>query len=629
MVFYISKEEAKSKLEAFDPRLPASEIDGILEYYSIAKLYEQNNSQIPKAERKKLKYYDTVRQLREQIGRFLSTVSGSDFPSLFSQINNNDKQAFVKALVEYRVFERVTESDLSLFLEEHPHVFYYISCEKKLVDNYGAIIVKFLLHHVECAETVIRHFFEKHESDDEKTYMPDTLGEGEINIIIQRYVEWEHANVNYLQLISNLKKVGKNPINERTRYRALERVNEIWNSHNAVSSSGMTYGVEMRFREQSDEIIEEFDKENHVTKLHYSKNWISENLDCSTLLNNFIFLFKYVDSHGRCTFLSNPNQLSFFEQLFGVHSEREYRTGIGYSTHDMRSVIQMNSYRFELKNYGVEVESLFKWFFEEYLYSEFMVSGFHYFAPSPHASTLEKILLIASQLDATIKQLRLFMEDGEINRGLFEFSSMPYKIVETPSMIEKKYIYPNSKNLKADLQFLFSPHYLTKTTGKIKGAEANFVDYIKCHSVSISDYPKWEKDSLERLVKRQIIYTDENGHLRISKVLSKILFDLHYNGSIVYSYCTPREKCIVDQFLKNDDLIAESTLFTRQEQEYIDYMLNVQKFDNGPELRNKYVHGSFSLESQTYEQDYDELLKIMTLIVIKINEEFCLKNPRE
>ena len=58
-------------------------------------------------------------------------------------------------------------------------------------------------------------------------------------------------------------------------------------------------------------------------------------------------------------------------------------------------------------------------------------------------------------------------------------------------------------------------------------------------------------------------------------------------------------------------------------------MLNVQQFTNGPELRNKYAHGVFSLNDNQHYNDYIELLKIMVLIIIKINEEFCLKYPEE
>jgi len=49
--------------------------------------------------------------------------------------------------------------------------------------------------------------------------------------------------------------------------------------------------------------------------------------------------------------------------------------------------------------------------------------------------------------------------------------------------------------------------------------------------------------------------------------------------------------------------------------------------NNGPELRNKYAHGIFPVDPKKQEHDYIELLRIMVLIIIKINEEFCIMNP--
>ena len=102
---------------------------------------------------------------------------------------------------------------------------------------------------------------------------------------------------------------------------------------------------------------------------------------------------------------------------------------------------------------------------------------------------------------------------------------------------------------------------------------------------------------------------------------------LYNNGSIAYYHCTHQEIAIIDEMLSKGELIAEKMLFTRQEQNYFDYMLNVHQFINGPEIRNRYVHGNYPLDVAQQHKDYLELLKIMVVIVIKINEEFCLKNP--
>jgi len=54
----------------------------------------------------------------------------------------------------------------------------------------------------------------------------------------------------------------------------------------------------------------------------------------------------------------------------------------------------------------------------------------------------------------------------------------------------------------------------------------------------------------------------------------------------------------------------------------------LQQFNNGPELRNKYVHGTYPIDENVQQRDYLELLKIIVLIIIKINEEFCLRGDK-
>ena len=57
----------------------------------------------------------------------------------------------------------------------------------------------------------------------------------------------------------------------------------------------------------------------------------------------------------------------------------------------------------------------------------------------------------------------------------------------------------------------------------------------------------------------------------------------------------------------------------------MNFMLNKAEFSNGLDLRNRYIHDTCSLNEEMQQHDYLEILKIMALIIIKINEEFCEK----
>ena len=70
-----------------------------------------------------------------------------------------------------------------------------------------------------------------------------------------------------------------------------------------------------------------------------------------------------------------------------------------------------------------------------------------------------------------------------------------------------------------------------------------------------------------------------------------------------------------------------SSLFSKPEQDYYNYLFNKSEFDNGLDIRNSYTHGTQRVNENQNKQEYFIFLRIMILIVIKINEEFCLKYP--
>lgn len=71
---------------------------------------------------------------------------------------------------------------------------------------------------------------------------------------------------------------------------------------------------------------------------------------------------------------------------------------------------------------------------------------------------------------------------------------------------------------------------------------------------------------------------------------------------------------------------AESSLLSRPEQDYFNYYLNKSSFNNSLDLRNMYVHGTQSNDSDNenvHYTNYITFLKLFVLIIIKINDDLC------
>ena len=58
-------------------------------------------------------------------------------------------------------------------------------------------------------------------------------------------------------------------------------------------------------------------------------------------------------------------------------------------------------------------------------------------------------------------------------------------------------------------------------------------------------------------------------------------------------------------------------------------MLNKSKFSDGLDLRNKYIHSTYSTNETEQQTDYIQLLKLMVLIITKMNDEFCIWKDNE
>ena len=141
------------------------------------------------------------------------------------------------------------------------------------------------------------------------------------------------------------------------------------------------------------------------------------------------------------------------------------------------------------------------------------------------------------------------------------------------------------------------------------------------------DFEQYQQRDLDWLIARGSVHVADDGRLQIKKARAVVLKDLFANEAICPAYYPPLLKTQVDKMASEGDIKYGNTLFSKPEQDYLNYILNKAEFSNGLDLRNRYSHDTCSLDEKTQSQDYLELLKVMMLIIIKINEEFCTKNP--
>ena len=234
---------------------------------------------------------------------------------------------------------------------------------------------------------------------------------------------------------------------------------------------------------------------------------------------------------------------------------------------------------------------------------------------------LEKNRALASELDGVLKQFKMYVQYGSIDRKLLEISYEPILVQDIPSFILQKYAYADSKEIDTIMNLLFSNQTFLSYVESY-GDYDTLYDLLIHEKVYVKDFSTTQLEFLRFLEKEDVLIL-ENEVVKLNKKLAFLLKDLYYNEVLCLSYLEDFSYILNELLLKKYIKIS-SSLFSISEQNYINYMLNKNEYTNGPNLRNKYIHSTYSLDPNVQEEDFYELLKVIIAIVGKINEEFIL-----
>lgn len=614
--------KVKDFLKNFDSQIILKNINECLKLYNVQKFIKAGllSSVCSESIEKLLEGKSNI--ICELIGRFLNKIDDSNILEHYDTIYREYEDDFWEIVCKNNLYLKISSEKLAELLSAHPSALDYILRHKKIVIHHGETISNQLELNLNTAERLISHFLKAKEYNQVDCYFPTEFNQKKRDNILWKYVSSDNANLNYLELLYHSQNSRDFPLSDRLRLEAKrkyeKKIDELF-----AKDEGISYITEIGFTSLPDYSI----KESYIDRKHsvlYSSEWIKDNLDYPTLLNNFIFLFGYVDICFRCSFTSLPSKMGNFEDLLGIKGVKDYPKGIVFDMDCERTNQQMLCYKCELEKSGVRIEDIFKWFFEVYLYEEFNAEGFTYAPPSKYTTTVEKCKLLAISIDGVLKQYRLFLDDEFIDRELLEMSSEHVKFSEIKSMVKHKYAYSKSRELYDEQFMLYSNQSKIIYTEKTKELYNNLPALLLSEEMTKEDFYDYQQENLNWLINRGTIIQKSSGKLTINKNKAVVLEDLFINDVVCPNYYG-RISNEIHNLVTSGDMEYEDTLFTRPEQAYLNYILNKAKYSNGLDLRNKYCHDTCSLKEEEHIRDYIELQKIMVLIIIKINEEFCLR----
>lgn len=612
-------------IENFNAEIEITDINEIIELYNIQLFISNEIYPTHWDEQQRKNYTETANFFSKTIGIFFSEININLLDQFFEILEYDYRDDFWKLIEKYNVYQKVSHSMfIKLLSSEKFYLTQVLRC-KKIVNYFSDEILSYMETNANSITILLNYFLVIPNNEDEKYYFPQKIFGVNMISILEKYISSPAPNSNYLKLLSESKSINKVKLPSRLKLKAKRKYEEQIES-SFSTSDGLKYSVEVRFSNEVEDTKEELINGREI-KVLYSEKWINENLDFPTILNNFIHLFKFTDYQNRWEHVSRESELSFFEKIMGVKGKRDYPIGIVFNQKQILAQLQMLGYFNILEQYNVNLEEVIHWFFTNYLLEEFGIQDFCFNPSSPTGTYLEKCRNLTAEMESILKQFKIYCEDEKLDIELLNLTTEQTYIKDIPSLIPNKYIYPKGEDFKVIGRLLFSEQSDLYYIPQLSKEYSSLYELLKSEDISYDMFEDYQKKGVDWLKQRNIIDVDKENKILFNNRKLFLLNQLYEHEVIVENYFK-KFQTIIEELIKMDIVEYSSTLLSRPEQEYYNYLFNEVDWSNGLIIRNKYSHGTQIRNDKENMYDYFILLRGIILIVIKINQELCIKYPK-
>lgn len=603
-------------------------INDILEFYNILKFL---NNDIVKSHSNEIdkNWQESKKIMQQLVNKFCLKINKDNIMTILDEVELNYIDDFFEVFSKYKIYTRIDDDVFTKIINRRATDINSILEVKDLVKCYDQVIRKTLIEKKNSAELLLSEFEVRNNANYKHKFFPKSLTNEDKEQIIINYINEEKSNLNYLRIVADIRSTSELSVSDSTKLLAKHKASAI-EDEIFGQDSGLKMTTTIRFVEKLGQPVK-YKCNGCNWDFAYDLSWIKENInDYSTLLNNFIYLFQYVDNQMRWTMVNKRKDMSIFESELFMHSKHDYLLSIAFGKLDSFSDLQMALYYTQLQKLEVRLEDVISWFFTTYLQKEFKINNFYINMPSSSSNYLEKCRTILPEIDYCLKQFNCYVNKGFIDQELLQISSNHTFFKEIKSLLPNKYVYSSGKKCDELLFYFFSDQSMLKHSKKCNKSYSSFYDLIMHENLKKQDFYRIDQKTLECLLEEKYLTLDENGFIRFRNITQiKILRDLNNNEVVCYWKLSKIQRNEVNNLVENGILEFEESLFSRTECSYLNYCLNKSEFNNSLDLRNMYSHGTQpSGDEKIHYANYIKFLKIFILIIIKINDELCTKEDK-
>lgn len=624
---YAQTGRAAEVLALFDPSRDAYAISDVLEFNN-AQLFAENDL-FPSSysDVKRAACRAVLPQLRATIAKFFNRLNNTNAATLVAGLPYDYHGDLLELLSKYKVYERCAADTLLPILENGGISVGEMLTSHSLVRSYDQAMRDRMLSDAHNAVHIVGKYLEGGTRRD--LYLPPSFTGEDARSLLDDYLDSDDANPNVVELISTARVNRAQGIDAKTKLKA-QRKHEQWTRDFFKENSGIRTGCEVSISTEQAQPVE-VSIDGLVTRLSYSRRWLEDNLDSPTVLNNFIHLFEFVGPRMLLNLPSYQAHMGVFERLIKTSGRHAYAVGVAFRFTESAAFLQTAIYDQFLRTHGIDLESVIEWFFTEYLSDNFGAPKF-VFVPTSRASTyLEKCRHIFAEMESVARQFSLYTEDGELDTELLGVVSEQVRYAQIPSRVSGKYVYvAESRDISTILHLLFSDQ--SRLTYINEGLKAeNAAQLLVENGVAYDDFADHQRRDIDFLIERGIL-SDTDGRVGFTSARQLlVLRDLVNFEAANYYHYSPATRAEIESMITVGWLRRSGSLFTEAEASYFNYYLNQVDFSNGPDLRNRYLHGSHvdARDEDAHHRTYITALQLLVALVIKINDDFCLRDGLE
>ncbi|NJE65143.1 hypothetical protein E0L10_13860 [Enterococcus durans] len=410
-----------------------------------------------------------VNKLKRIIGKSLNKKNADEWLIEFLNVDDEYKgimRFFHELFFEYKYWENLSSDCMKKYLDSDFVDYNYILKKRSLTDKYSEEIIESMVNCTKNLRNNINLIINDYRKGSTLNFPAKFENSNYFQIMVNKLIsEQEKNGVRDIRVIDSLIKFNssKFPLNEETRSRISEYIDDYWKEIDAEKTHGVIqnkFNLTVSIVKQADD-IKISDDSNEISVSINEK--LLEGLEYEQVLP---FITKYIilDKYQRLNSISNPvNQDISLLSLLGKDLQSYGNNNITFDLQNQaENLIVGSTIDYLYRKKGFVIEEILADYFNNKIEKEFQIKGFSMRKISSHLPYDIRIPLLAIELESILKQYQLLVTYEKIELKYLSYMP-PLDIEKIDSLLPKKYIQVSYEKIPVtqdfiDIRNLFKSH---------------------------------------------------------------------------------------------------------------------------------------------------------------------------